>query len=316
MCPILFQVGPLPLWAAFVIAIVFALGAFAVELNEQRSRSRERNLPRAFGMAAMAALLGVGLWWGLWRWGPVQVRAWGTMLMIGFVAGMCWALWDGCNDDTISLDLMTDLTLVILIGAIIGARALSVILEWDSYAGHPASIWRVWEGGLSFHGGLLGGTLAGALLVWSRGLSVPRMADHLAPSVALGYAITRVGCFLNGCCYGAPTDSIVGVHFPVLGEPGVARHPTQLYAAALSMVLFGVLLAVRSRMRRCGHLALLYLVLYSAARFFVEHFRRGATAVVYQPLAPLTIGQVASIAIALFAGSWLVIDAWRARRDE
>ncbi len=314
MCPVLFEVPQPPAWVAVVLALALGAAALLVELREQRRRGARRNRARAAGITALAALVGVGIWYGLARWGPVQVRSWGTMLMFGFAAGMLWALHDAREDETITLDLMIDVTLAILVGAIIGSRIMSVVLEWDAYAARPGSVFRIWEGGLSFHGGLIGGTLGGSLLMWRRGLSVPRMADLLVPSVTLGYAITKVGCFLNGCCYGVPTDLPWGVHFPTLADPDVARHPTQLYGSALSLVVFGLLLAFRRRLHHPGHLALLYLVLYSGARFGVEHFRRGASAVVFEPLAPLTYAQVASIAIALAAGAWMFLDARRAGR--
>lgn len=315
MCPILYELGPLPGWAGVLLAVVFGVAALLVERAEQRRLGVWPDHRRAVIVTVTAALVGVGLWAALRRWGPVEVRAWGTMLMLGFLAGMAWTLYDARGDDAITLELMIDLTLVILVGAIVGARVLSIALEWDSYAAGNGSPWRVWEGGLSFHGGLLGGTIAGIAYVRHRGLSVRRMVDLLAPAIALGYAITRVGCFLNGCCYGAPTDSPLGVHFPALA-PGVAYHPAQLYSAALSLLNFGILLAVRGRIRRPGHLWLLYLILMSAARFGVEHFRRGVTGKVFAPLAPLTYAQVASIAIALAAGTWMLVETLRGRPDE
>jgi phosphatidylglycerol:prolipoprotein diacylglycerol transferase len=315
MCPVLYELGPLPGWAGALMALACAGVALVVERAEQRRRGVWPDRRRAALVGVVAGLVGLALWAALRRWGPVPVRAWGTMLMLGFLAGMAWALYDARDDQAITLDLMIDLTLVILVGAIVGARLMSVALEWHSYADGNRSPWRIWEGGLSFHGGLIGGTLAGIALIRHRGLSVRRMVDLLAPSVALGYAITRIGCFLNGCCYGAPTDSAWGVHFPAL-DPAQARHPTQLYSSALSLVIFGVLLGVRGRLRRPGHLFLLYLILMSAARFGVEHFRRGASAEVFGPLAPLTWAQVASIAIALAAGAWMAIDTWRADAHE
>lgn len=315
MYPVLCQLGPLPGWAGVLMVVVFAAAALLVERGEQRRLGVWPDGRRAALVAVIAGAVGLLLWTALRLWGPMPVRAWGTMLMLGFLAGMGWALYDARRDEAVTLDLMIDLTLAILVGAIVGARLLSVALEWHSYAAGYGSPWRIWEGGLSFHGGLIGGTVAGIALIRRRGLSVPRMIDLLAPSIALGYAITRIGCFLNGCCYGAPTESGWGVHFPGL-DPALAYHPTQLYDAALTMVIFGLLLAVRGRLRRPGHLFLLYLILMSAARFGIEQLRRGASAEVLGPLAPLTYAQAASIAIAVAAGAWMLIDARRARPGE
>ncbi|MGD9496730.1 MAG: prolipoprotein diacylglyceryl transferase [Armatimonadota bacterium] len=316
MCPTLFQVPALPAWAAAVLAVLLGGAGLLVDALEQRRARGAIDWRRAAAIALAGALVGLAVWYALSRWGPVQVRAWGTMLMLGFLVGMAWAVYDGREDRAISFALMVDLTLAILVGAIIGSRLMSVLLEWDAYVARPGAVLRVWEGGLSFHGGLLGGTIAGSLMLWRLGLSIPRMADLVAPSIALGYAITRIGCFLNGCCYGVPTDSAVGVHFHFAGEADIARHPTQLYSAALSLLIFAILLAVRRRLHRPGHLALLYLVLYSAARFLVEHFRRGASAVVMHALAPLTYAQVASIVIALVAAGVILLDRRRASAPE
>ncbi len=317
MHPVLCEIGPLPPWAAVGLVVAFAAFGLLVEWRERRAANEPLQFGRAAAIVLTAGAMALLAWWVLDRWGPAKVRSWGTMLMLGFLAGMLWAIRDARHDPLITTDLIIDMTLVILIGAVIGARAVFVALKWQAFRADLLSVLQVWAGGMSFHGGLLGGTLAASILAWRRRLSVPRMADLFAPSIALGYAITRIGCFLNGCCHGIPTDLPWGVTFPeaaAVAPPNIALHPTQLYASAASLIIFGILLAIRSHLRRSGHLFLSYLVLYSIARFGVEHFRRGASATVFEPLAPLTIGQVASIAIAAVACAWMLVDRWRARR--
>jgi phosphatidylglycerol:prolipoprotein diacylglycerol transferase len=139
-----------------------------------------------------------------------------------------------------------------------------------------------------------------------------------APSTALGYAIARVGCFLRGCCYGAPTSLPWGHRFlldpsadPSHAAPGVLTapsHPTQLYAAAASLIIFGLLLWLRGRLPARGQLFLAYLAMYSVARWAIEILRRGYSA---QPVAPgswLTQAQVASMVIFAIAvaGIWVL----------
>jgi len=298
------------------VALAVVLAALAVAYDLLFDMPKGRGQPkfdvwRAALVAGMGALAGL-LLYALVNWfAPVKLRSWGTMLMVGFAAGLLWMIHDTRNTEDVTPDALIDLTIVSLIGAIIGARALSVALNWNEFAQDPITVLYVWVGGLSFHGGVAGGLLAGSTLIVRRKLPYGRMVDLVAPGLALGTAITRIGCFLNGCCYGAPTDLPWGVCFPELAARDgglIPRHPTQLYALVMNLALFWLLLAIRPRLRRAGHLGLLYLVLYSVGRFVIEFWRKGATAEVFAALAPLTEAQVASIAIALLAGGWVLVD--------
>ena len=315
MHPVLFEIpGPAPWATAAIVAVLLAIGA-VLELREQRPEGSTLNPLRFAGVALLAIVLGLALSAALARWGPLPVRAWGTMLMLGFVAAMFWAIWDSRNDEEFSTDFIIDLTLAILIGAVIGARLLSVGLNWGYYGENLDQLMRVWAGGLSFHGGLFGGLIAGAALTWHRGISVRRTMDLFGPSIALGYAITRVGCFLNGCCYGSPTDSIFGVVFPHIanaGVPGINLHPAQLYASAASLAIFAILLLLRSRISTPGNLFGSYLLIYSASRYLIEEVRRSATGEIFVPMAPLTMGQAGSIAIAIVVAGLM---AWNHARE-
>jgi phosphatidylglycerol:prolipoprotein diacylglycerol transferase len=200
-----------------------------------------------------------------------------------------------------------------LFGGILGARLVYVLLEMSEFRGNPAAAFHIWEGGMSFHGGLLGGIAAGVLVCRARGIVVGDMADLAAVSFPIGYALGRVGCFLNGCCYGNACDLPWAVRFHTQGggltEPS---HPAQLYSALISVVIYLILARLEPLRRFRGQLMLAYIFLYSAYRFFIEQVREGATA---RPvLAGLTHGQVASLLLAALAVALYVALARRASR--
>jgi phosphatidylglycerol:prolipoprotein diacylglycerol transferase len=152
------------------------------------------------------------------------------------------------------------------------------------------AVFKFWEGGLTFLGGALVALPAGLWLARRRGLPVRLVADLASPGVMLGLAIGKVGCFLEGCCYGAPTSGPLGVRFPGRTEP---VHPAQLYESAGALILFIVLHVVQRRTRRPSAPLGWMLALYGAWRFAVELLRgdpRGS-------LGPLSTAQVVSIPI-------------------
>lgn len=241
----------------------------------------------------------------LFRIGPIPIYSYGFMLMLAFLAGTAVAVRLGRRRG-ISSEHVLDLTAVLLVAGVLGARLLYLTLEWDYFRENPTHIWRLWEGGLSFQGGLVAALLAGALYCRRRGLSFMTMGDVIAPGTALGYAIGRVGCFLNGCCYGAPTSLPWACQFhdpPVTGPLTPPSHPTQLYAALASLLIFAVLLMIFRRQRVAGQVLWAFLLLYSVYRFAIEFLRKGATAEVMGAL--LTGAQWACLATALVAGAAL-----------
>lgn len=134
----------------------------------------------------------------------------------------------------------------------------------------------------------------------------------MCAGIALGYSFARIGCFLNGCCHGVPTDLPWAVTFPVTGActtPDVPVHPTQLYASALSFLIFAVLVYLKPRVKRPGHLFLGYLMLYSVMRFGVEFTRAGATARYLTEGFFMTEAQLASIII-LVLSAIILIATW------
>lgn len=217
----------------------------------------------------------------LFRIGPVDIHSYGTLLMIGFVAGILLARSEARRLG-LSPELALDLAVWVLVGGIVMSRAVFVALNWVDFSARPAEAIYIWrDGGLSFHGGLLGGVIAGAL--FSRSQQVPfwALADMAAPSIPLGYGIARFGCLLNGCCYGVPTQLPWAMRFPLYPDSQILTdpsHPTQIYAALGSFLVLAVLLWARRRLPARGQLFLLYLALYSIVRSAVEVWRRGYTA--------------------------------------
>jgi phosphatidylglycerol:prolipoprotein diacylglycerol transferase len=181
---------------------------------------------------------------------------------------------------------------------VVGARLFEVLFYNPSYyLANPWKVFAVWEGGLSFHGGLVGGFLAGSLYVRRKGIRPLAMADMLMPAVALANALGRIGNFINGELPGKLTTLPWGVQFP--GYEGF-RHPTQLYEAAYDLVIAAVLLILWRKKLPDGRMVGWFLVLYAVLRFAVEFLKD-------IPLyGPLTLGQWFNIP--LFAvGVWLLL---------
>jgi len=163
-----------------------------------------------------------------------------------------------------------------IVSGIVVSRLLHVIDKWGYYSQNP---WEIIGGsGLTIYGAILGALLG--IWIYSKfsGLHFGYCADWIAPYVILAQAIGRVGCTINGCCYGIPTSlpwSIVYTHPGSAAPLWVSLHPTQIYEIIYNLIVFGVLLKLRGRLRPDGSVLLLYLVLYAAWRFGIGFLREG-----------------------------------------
>jgi phosphatidylglycerol:prolipoprotein diacylglycerol transferase len=169
-----------------------------------------------------------------------------------------------------SRDDVFDCLIAILIGGIIGGRVLFVVLNSEYFARYPLKVLMLNEGGLAIQGAILVAALAGLLMTKIKKLPFWKGSDLVAPYIALGQSIGRIGCFLNGCCYGRATEGALSVTFP--GDT-VARIPVQIYSSAFLMLIFMVLLSLKDKKPFDGYLFAMYLVLYSFLRFFMDFFR-------------------------------------------
>jgi phosphatidylglycerol:prolipoprotein diacylglycerol transferase len=235
--------------------------------------------------------------------GPLTLRWYGAMIATACLVGL-WLAKKEAVRNGIEKQKIEDFFLFAIIAAILGARLYYVTftdpsLFWNS----PYSAIAIWEGGLAIHGAILGGLLVGIFFTRMYKLSFWKFADTLAPSLVLGQAIGRIGCFFNGDAHGYPTDLPWGmVYSPEspAGQmfPGQALHPTQLYEMVFNLIIFGVLWNFRKRIKTRGNLFLLYVVLYSAGRIIVEYFRADKLTFWNNVSAAQSIG-VAGIAAAL-----------------
>jgi len=209
--------------------------------------------------------------------GRVEIKSYGAMLMLGFLAGTYAAIRLGRRRG-VPAERLIDLGLVVLVGAILGARLAFVLMNPGVPFLDLQEVLRAGLGGLSFHGGLIGGTLAGSLYIYATRLNFWRVTDSTAPAIAIGYAITRIGCFLNGCCFGKETIPQWGMKFPDSPDIFARTHfvfPDQLYASAMGFLMFGILLLLSrgKSLGRAGRLFMALLVLEGIERFTMEIYR-------------------------------------------
>lgn len=207
--------------------------------------------------------------------GNFTLHWYGVAVAVGFALGLWLAARRGLREG-LHPEWIADLGVPLILGTVIGARSLYVLTYWQTQFA-PLPFWHVfavWEGGLVFYGGLVGATTAGAGYILIRGWPLWKLCDALAPSVALGFACGRIGCLMNGCCFGAACDLPWAIHYPADHRTGGAGvHPTQLYDAAWALALYAALAWGYRRKQFDGQIFALFLAGYAGLRSLVEIFR-------------------------------------------
>ena len=243
--------------------------------------------------------------------GPLAVRWYGLMYLAGFAAG--WGLGVRRIDRgmaPISRAQFDDLLFLAVLGVILGGR-LGYVLFYkpDHYFTHPLEIFAVWQGGMSFHGGLLGVMLAMVFAARRHHIDYLRLMDFVAPLCPLGLAAGRLGNFINGELWGRVTDLPWGMVFRNAGD--APRHPSQLYQFALEgLTLFAILWWFSSKPRPRGQVSALFLIGYGVLRFIAEFAREPDAFLGYLALG-LTMGQW--LCLPMIAGG-IALWAWSSRR--
>jgi len=241
----------------------------------------------------------------------LPIHTYGAFLAVAFIAGIGSGIYHG-RLLGISSDRILDIALWFMLGAMGGARILYIILYPQQF---PTVLsWFAFnKGGLVFFGGFVSTVIVLILYCRYYEFGIRDLGDITAPSLALGHTIGRIGCFFNGCCYGIPTKSSLGMVFPSLGD-NLSRHPTQLYEAvflALLVAATSYLFHLRVLKKRFFRGAVwgFYVFSYALFRFFIEQIRgddRGGFFTSFH----LSISQCVSILSAIFAVAWILF-CWK-----
>ncbi len=248
--------------------------------------------------------------------GPLQVHWYGLMYLVGLGAGWWLATRRVRRSGAIMTEQQVgDLVFWVALGVILGGRLGYVLFyNFDQFLQEPLSLFYIWEGGMAFHGGLIGVILAMLLFARKLGLKFFQIADFVAPFVPIGLGAGRIGNFINGELWGRATDLPWGMQFPGAGE--VYRHPSQLYQFALEgVVLFALLWWFSSRPRPMMAVSGLFLVGYGSFRILVEFVREPDAHLGYLAFDWLTMGQLLSLPMVL-AGVFLMVWAYRRQGAE
>ncbi len=234
------------------------------------------------------------------RIGPVAVRWYGLMYLIGFAASYLLVRYQIKKKKlNLGRDFVESIYSYLILGLLLGARLGYVIFyNLPYYIGHPLEVFAVWQGGMSFHGGLIGSVIAGVLFCRKFKIDAWQVADLVIVTAPIGIGLGRLGNFINGELYGRVTDAPWAMIFP--GGGPFPRHPSQLYEFFLEgIVLFAALWMLKDKGFRTGVLSSVFLILYGAFRFFVEFFREPDVQIGYI-LGFITMGQILSAVTALF----------------
>ena len=211
----------------------------------------------------------------LFKIGPITIYTYGVLIATAFFLGLALAARQARVEGEDPQKIM-DLSFYILISAIVGSRLLYIVVEYKEYISNPLRIFKVWEGGLVFYGGFIMAMAVVIIYIRKHEMNLWKVGDILAPSVAIGQGVGRLGCFFAGCCYGRETDVPWAFIFKdpnTLAPMDVHLHPTQLYDSANGFIIFVILLILRKFKKFDGQLFWTYPLLYAVGRFIVEIFR-------------------------------------------
>jgi phosphatidylglycerol:prolipoprotein diacylglycerol transferase len=248
--------------------------------------------------------------------GPLTVYSYGVLLAAAYLGGLQFALVRARQRGLDAARVM-DLGIYIIVSALVGAKLLLVIVDADHFLREPADLLSLARSGGVFYGGLILAVIVGLWYMRRHQLPTWRIADVIAPGIAFGHVVGRLGCFLAGCCYGHETTVPWAVTFtnPLaqenVGTPlGVPLHPTQLYEAGAEAIILGLLLAFEHKGRPFpGRTFWGYMLVYGLSRFVIEFFRGDPRGIWF---GLISTSQLISILIVPLS---LVMLYWLSRRD-
>lgn len=254
--------------------------------------------------------------------GPFTIRWYGLLIASAVLLGVSLSQFLA-QRRKVNPDVLGDLVIWLVIGALPMARLYYVLFEWQEYVQRPGDIIAIWKGGIAIHGAIIGGLIAALIFSRLNRVSFWQMADLVAPSLILGQAIGRWGNFFNSEAFGRPTDLPWKLYIPLAQRPpGYANfeyfHPTFLYESLWNLGVFALLLTVffwglrHPNRLKVGTIFLIYMVAYSLGRFWIEGLRTDSLM-----LGPLRIAQLISLTeIALgLVGLWWLYGRQRSLPD-
>jgi len=216
----------------------------------------------------------------LFEIGGFPVYTYGVLLAAAYLLGLQFAL---VRAKRLGLDpnRVMDLGIWIIVSALLGAKLLLLIIEWDTYGRSAAQLWSLVRSAGVFYGGLIAAVIVALWYLWRHRMPMWTVTDAFAPGIALGHVVGRLGCFLAGCCFGRQTTVPWAVTFHSeyaarnVGTPiNVPLHPTQLYEAGAELLILGMLLLLERRGRPFpGRTFWGYMLLYGISRFIIEFYR-------------------------------------------
>ncbi len=250
----------------------------------------------------------------LLKLGPVEIRWYGFMYLMGFVAAYFVIRSElRRKGGPIPVNAADDFLFYLIVGLLLGARiGYALFYNFGAYWQAPWEIFYVWHGGMSFHGGLIGMVLAGLIFSYTRKANFMSLADIGALSAPIGLMLGRIGNFINCELFGRVTTAPWGIVFPNGGN--LPRHPSQLYESFLEgLVLFTVLWLLRRKTLIHGQILAIFLMLYGVFRFLVEFVREPDPQLGFIFLG-LTMGQL--LCLGMTAAGWLLFDYLRKHGTE
>lgn len=239
--------------------------------------------------------------------GPIHLYSYGLMFALGVLAAIYY-LSKQEPVAGLTQNHTIDLILILTFVGIIGGRVFYIAQHWDYYLENPLESIALWQGGLVIYGGLIFALLGLIVFCLVRRVNFFSLTDLYFPALSLAQAFGRIGCFLNGCCYGTPTKLPWAVQFPFLKDP---VHPTQIYFSIFDFILFMVLAWRYPRRAFVGEITLIYFVLYGQNRFMGEFYRGDNLPVLWG----MTEAQIISLFFVLVA-SLLYVFYFRGKKVE
>jgi len=251
----------------------------------------------------------------LFKLGPITLYSYGVLLAVSYLVGLKLAM-ARAKQRNLDAARVLDLGIYIIVAALVGAKLLLLVVDFDHYRNNPGELLALARSGGVFYGGLI---LAVAVACWyiaRHKMPCWSTCDVFAPGIALGHVTGRLGCFAAGCCYGRPTDVPWGVIFtdPLaaanVGTPlGIRLHPTQLYEAGAELLILAFLLATERRGRPfAGRTFWLYMFLYAVSRYIIEIYRGDPRGVV--PFLDISTSQFISLILGPLS---LIMLLWLSR---